>query len=359
MKVLLTTGGTGGHVFPCIAVAKVLQSQGVECLFVGTNKGQEKIWAKNAGLNFQGLDVSGVLGRGFKAIRAIFDLSRASIEAIKIIRQFKPDVVVGFGSYASFASLAAASLCRVPIIIHEQNAYAGLTNRILGKLAHKVCLSMEDGAGNFSKDKTVLTGNPVREDIVNAQKSERALASKNLLVLGGSQGAKAINSLILSSLTRLNEQGVNILHQCGKNDYERVKSAYHAFGLAEKHRVQPFVDDMVSAYDFADIVIARAGASTVAEVCAFGKCAVYIPFPYATHDHQTFNANEVCKNGASIMFSEKDFSKNDVIQSILDLLNDKEKLNEMGQKAKKMAKLNAAQDVAKVIIDTIRQKNEK
>ena len=357
-RVLLTTGGTGGHVFPALAVAEVLNERGVSCLFVGSDYGREAEWVREAGLDFTGLPVRGVLDRGFRAVGALGGMALAVFKANKILREFKPDVVAGFGSYASCAALTAAWMRDVPVLIHEQNSFPGLTNRLMGRIAKRICLSMPTSSGEgaesfFPHGKCVWTGNPVRkaflEAMLHATPSPEANHTPRLLVVGGSLGSKALNSLILAGLTRLAEAGVDVLHQTGKQDYERVEAGYRAYGMPAD-RVVPFISDMPAAYAWADLVLCRAGASTVAELAVCGKPAVFIPFPHATHDHQAYNARLVCHDGAAMMFTEKELAKKDALGAILMLLRDKDQLTLMSRAARDLSRIDAAESVAREIM---------
>ena len=218
VRVILTTGGTGGHIFPALAVAEQLRREGAELLFVGSQYGSEAKLAKQAGLEFRGLPV-----RGLRSVGALWGLFRAVFMARAIVKDFRPDAVIGFGAYASFPSLVAAKLSGVPIAVHEQNAMPGLTNRMLAKLAKRVFLSLPDVTGAFDAKKSQLTGNPVREAIVESGKNAVGHpGTRRLLVMGGSQGAKAVNSVILASLERLTKAGIEIRHQTGSFDLERA-----------------------------------------------------------------------------------------------------------------------------------------
>jgi UDP-N-acetylglucosamine--N-acetylmuramyl-(pentapeptide) pyrophosphoryl-undecaprenol N-acetylglucosamine transferase len=350
-KIVITTGGTGGHVFPALAVAEELKS-GNELLFIGSAHGPEARWAKEAGLDIVCLPVRGILGRGLRTIASLGMMLVAVARSVVILKRFSPDVVAGFGAYASFAPLAAAKLLGIPVLVHEQNAFPGLTNRILGRLAMCICLSLESDATRkaFEKKKCVITGNPVRQDIVKADKTaDNDPSRKRLLVMGGSQGAQAINSLILSGLKRLREAGAEIWHQTGASDFERVQAGYQAYHF-DKNKITPFIDDMGKAYGWADMVLCRSGASTVAELAIAGKPAVFIPFPYATHDHQTFNAATLAERGAARLIAEKELADCDVIGELCALLEDRSRLSAMSAAAEKMGRPAAAADVATQIL---------
>ena len=357
-RVLLTTGGTGGHVFPALAVAEVLNEWGVSCLFVGSDYGREAEWVREAGLDFVGLPVRGVLGRGFRAVGALGGMALAVFKANNIVKDFKPDAVAGFGSYASCAALTAAWMCDVPVLIHEQNSFPGLTNKLMGRIAKRICLSMPGSSGDgaesaFPHGKCVWTGNPVRraflEAMLHTMPSPEANHVPRLLVVGGSLGSQTLNSLVLAGLTRLAEAGVDVLHQTGKQDYERVVASYRAYGMSTD-RVVPFISDMPAAYAWADLVLCRAGASTVAELAVCGKPAVFIPFPQATHDHQAYNARLVCHDGAAMMFTEKELTRKDALGAILMLLRDQDQLLMMSKAAKELSRIDAAESVAREIM---------
>ncbi len=347
VRVILTTGGTGGHIFPALAVAEQLRLEGAELLFVGSQYGAEARLAKQAGLDFRGLPVRGVLGRGLRSVGALWGLFRAVFMARSILKSFRPDVVIGFGAYASFPSLAAARLAGVPIAVHEQNAMPGLTNRMLARLAQRVFLSLPDVTGAFDSAKCVQTGNPVRESIVEAgKKAVEHPGTRRLLVMGGSQGAKAINSVVLASLERLTRAGIEIRHQTGSFDLERVLAGYRAHGI-DASGVTPFIDNVAEAYQWADLVLCRAGATSVAELAVAGKPAVLIPFPYATHDHQTYNARVMVEQGAALLLAEKDLPQLDAGGMLINLLLEPETLRAMSALSRACARPDAAAKVAR------------
>ncbi len=347
-RVLLTTGGTGGHIFPALAVAEELRSRGnMQLLFVGSMYGPEKRLAAQVGIPFLGLPVRGVLGHGLKAVSALARFAVSMPQVIRTMRVFRPDCVAGFGGYAAFAPLLAARLLRIPIVLHEQNAVAGVTNRVMARLCDRICVSLPGTAG-FGNKETVLTGNPVRRRIVSSGRAARAFDRMHLLVLGGSQGAHPINELVIDMLPALKAAGVSVTHQTGEKDYARVDAAYRNAGMTDC-RVAPFLDDMETVYAWADLGLTRAGASTVAELCATGLPSVLIPFPQAAHDHQTCNAMALEKAGAAIVLAQKELTTKRLQDEILSLMDDKTRLKSMSQSALLLATPAAASNVVTVM----------
>ena len=356
VRIILTTGGTGGHIFPALAVAEqlCLQAPDAALLFVGSQYGPEARLAREAGLDFIGLPVRGVLGRGLRAIGALAAMARAIITAKGILKEFRPNVVAGFGSYASMPALVAACLSGTPIAIHEQNAVPGLSNRLMARKARTVFLALPDQLGQFPSDRTQLVGNPVRGAIAALYTMEATPRSQeqppHLLVMGGSQGARAINSAVLAALPRL--KGIHIHHQTGAADFERVKAGYQAYGFtATEAEVTPFINDVARAYAEADLVLCRSGATTVAELALAGKPSVLVPFPFATHDHQTGNARALEQAGAACLIPEREIVSHDLAGTVLELLHDPARCLTMGRAAYTCAKPYAARDVARGLLE--------
>lgn len=348
-KILLTTGGTGGHIFPALAVAEELRRRrpGANLLFVGSLYGPEGRLCAQAGIPFAGLPVRGFLGRGVRALGAAARMSLAVGRAVALVRGFRPDAVAGFGGYAAFAPMLAGRLLGVPCLLHEQNAVAGASNRLLARLARKVCVSLPDTRG-FPPEKCVLTGNPVRAAIAGvAQRrgNESGRGTRRLLVLGGSQGARSLNLLLPGLLERLRADDVEIRHQCGERELAATRAAYAEHGYAPSC-VSAFIDDMAEAYAWADLVLCRAGASTVAEVCAAGLPSVLVPFPAAVHDHQTRNAAVLARAGAALLVQERDFGSTDMGALLGDLLRDAARRDAMARAALTLACPEAAAAVA-------------
>lgn len=355
-RVLLTTGGTGGHVFPALAVAEELQRRNpqVEILFVGSQYGPEARMVTNAGLDFRGIPVRGFVGRGFKALGAGLLMAQAVFRALWLVCGFKPQVTMGFGGYAAFAPMLASRLRRIPTALHEQNAVAGVSNKLLGRLSKRVCLSLPDTEG-FAAHKCVLTGNPVRQAVACVGEARCAAAAnmvqsaapqgRKLLVVGGSLGAHRLNMCLVDALPAFKEAGLELMHQTGKQDFEKVQAAYVQAGYSPDC-VQPFIEDMSAAYAWADIALCRAGATTVAELAAAALPAVLVPFPFATHDHQTFNARTLARSGAAVLVQEADMQQVAVSLLLLRLLQDGPALHAMAKAAHAQARVDAAARVA-------------
>lgn len=381
LRVILTTGGTGGHIFPALAVAEALKKRlpDAQVFFVGGLYGPEKQLAEKAGLEFYGLPVRGMLGRGLKAIPALWAMACGTVQAFRLLHEWKPDVVMGFGGYAAFATVFAAWMRGRPTGIHEQNAIPGAANKILGKLVRRVCLSWPENSF-FPAQRCVFTGNPIRYDIasvgghdhngdplaVASSEGNRIVprkirtASPRLLIMGGSQGAKAINSLAVTMLAPLRDAGVHILHQTGPADLDRIRAAYKSHGYSQEDvndMVVPFIYDMAKAYAQADLAMCRAGATTLAELAATGTPSVLIPFPYAAHDHQTSNARalastglEFSPDGGALLVPENEINERDMASLLLSLLQNHQRLDAMSDAARTLARPDAASAVADEII---------
>jgi undecaprenyldiphospho-muramoylpentapeptide beta-N-acetylglucosaminyltransferase len=343
-RMVVTTGGTGGHIFPAIAVADEIRRRNplARVLFLGGN-GPEGDLARRAGLDFRALPASGVLGKGLKSLFATVWVGRGVIKATNALRSFMPQVVIGFGGYAGFCPVLAAAMLGIPNAVHEQNSIPGVTNRLLAKFTRRVFVSFDDKLGLFPAAKVQRTGNPVRQQLVGVEKVSGE--GRNLLVLGGSQGAKTLNDPIIAALPQLIAARVNILHQTGRVDEERIRAAYALAG-ADPSQVHGFVDDMAGAYGWANLALCRSGASTIFELAATGTPAILVPFPFAAHNHQHVNAVSLSKLGAARLLEQDNLSPASLIENVLGLLDDTEALASMAQAAKSFAMPNAAAHIA-------------
>lgn len=351
-RILIMAGGTGGHVFPALAVADVLSQQGTEIHWMGTARGIEAKLVPDAGYPLHLIHVNGLRGNGILGwLLAPFKLIKAVYEAIITIRKIQPDVVLGLGGFASGPGGVAAWLLRKPLVIHEQNAIPGLTNRILAHLAKRV---LEAFPNSFTSEfNAEWVGNPVRESIAHALSPEQRFsnadsqAKAKLLVLGGSLGAKSLNSVLPEALALIDEeQRPQVRHQCGSKHFDDCHKAYDKAGVTA--HISTFVEDMAEAYQWADLVVCRAGALTIAELSAVGVASLLVPYPYAVDDHQTHNASALVMAGGAHLIKDSDLSAVQLAEHIRSLLTDKPHLLAMAEAARTQAKPEAATTIAHV-----------
>jgi len=360
LKVIIAGGGTGGHLFPGIAIAEeFLRRDGDHrILFVGTNKGIEKRVLGNLGFALQTIDIEGIKGKGRrKTMDAALRIPGSLIQSFRIIRTFAPDLIIGVGGYASGPVVLMARLMNIRTAIAEQNASPGLTNRILGKIADRIFVSFAQTACWFQAGKVFVSGNPIRQQFfTEAGHSEGGKEMFTILVFGGSQGAQAINRAVLEAMNELAplRDRLRIIHQTGSNDREAVADAYRAMGV--KAEVLPFIMDMAAAYRAADLLICRAGATSIAEITAAGKAAILIPFPFAVEDHQTKNAEVLVQAGAAEMIPEKDLTGARLASAVQRYYKNPEHLREMETRSAGMGNIRAAKDMVDVCLAMVRQK---
>ena len=361
LKVLIMAGGTGGHVFPALAVAERLRAQGAQVSWLGTAKGIESNLVPKAGFTLHFIRVEGVRGRGLVGLlKAPFLITKAVFQALAIMRKAQVDVVLGFGGFASGPGGVAAKLSRLPLVIHEQNAVAGTTNRILSHLATRVMSAFDGAFKNADALKVQVVGNPVRTAIYKlAPVSERytARAKENsrlrLLVLGGSLGAKAINELVPAAIATMDALSrPEIWHQAGMAHRESTSASYKQLQL--EARVDAFIDDMAGAYAWADMIICRAGALTVSELMAAGVAAILIPLPTAIDDHQTWNAKILANAGAAISCPQRELTAAKLASLLSTELSNRQILMAMAEKAQQLAKPDAAAQVADLCVEVAR-----
>lgn len=353
VKVMLMAGGTGGHVFPALAVADELRQRGIPVAWLGTRRGIEADVVPNAGIDISFIDVAGLRGKGLLGwIIAPVKLLHALWQGISVMRRQKPSVVLGMGGFVTGPGGIAAWLLRRPLVIHEQNAIAGLTNKLLVPFAAKV---LEAFPGTIVSNKTVHTGNPVRATIgeqprekISGTPPERKI---HLLVVGGSLGAKALNEVVPGALAKLDEQQrPEVWHQTGKKNIEETRSLYEAQAVAAK--VEPFIDDMAAAYAWADLVLCRAGALTIAELAIAGAPSILVPYPYAVDDHQTSNAQYLVQHGAAVLVQQNELTVSRLLELLTQL--DFTKLYKMAAAAKKLALPDATKKVADLCLEVAR-----
>ncbi len=346
MRVLIAGGGTGGHLYPGIAVAEEVTARGGQALFVGTSRGLEARVVPAAGYGLETIEVSGLKRVGIaRQIGGLARLPAAFARSLAIVRRFRPDVVLGVGGYASGPVVLAAALSGYPTAIQEQNSVPGFTNRALGRLAHVVFVAFEDARRFFPERKVELVGNPVRRSFVEASaRASSPSGGGRLLVVGGSQGARAVNDLVLGAAEILSGAGKlpPMLHQSGQADAERCSQRYRALGLDTRVAVTSFIDDMPAALSNANLVIARAGALTLAELAVIGRAAVLIPLPTAADDHQRTNAQAFVRAGAAEMMDQVTATPASLAAFLATLLADVERRRSMSAAMTRLGRPGAA-----------------
>lgn len=352
-RFLMMAGGTGGHVFPALATARALQEKGHDVFWLGAKGGMEERLIGDTDIPLSLIHISGLRGKGKLALlSAPFRLMRALGEAFTVLRKVKPDCVVGMGGFVTGPGGVAAWLRKTPLVIHEQNAIAGMTNRWLTRFAEVV---LEAFPGSFG-DKVITrcTGNPVRKDVADIAEPEVRLQGRSgparVLVIGGSLGAQVFNQQLPQALALMPEaQRPDVRHQCGEKNREAACAAYEAAGVSA--RVEPFIQDMAEAYTWADLVLCRAGALTVSELCAAGVGAVLVPFPHAVDDHQTENGQHMVKAGAAILMPQPKMTPEVLAETLQDLAANRERILNMAKAARALARPDATERVVNYCLE--------
>jgi len=348
---IVAGGGTGGHLFPGLAVAEAAAAQGASILFVGSSTGIEARAIPQTRFPFRAIPIHGLRGRGLRGlVQLAWQLPSAVVRAWRIVGAFRSQVVLGVGGYASFPVVAAAWLRGVPSVLLEQNARPGWANRALGRLASRVCTTFAESNRYFPADKVVLTGNPVRTfaPVAPSEKHEFTV-----MAFGGSQGAHRINEAFYQAAPVLQDAipGLRVIHQTGTADHARLQARYRDLGLAAE--VQPFIDDMGAAYGRADLIVCRAGATTVAELTALGKAAILVPYPFAADDHQRANAGVLAERDAGILILDRELTGDRLAAAIIELAKDRARLTAMGAAARSLAATDSAARVVRVCCEVV------
>ncbi len=347
--ILIAAGGTGGHVFPALVVAQELLARQVPVVWIGTKSGLESTVVPAAEIDIEWMDVVGLRGKNLaQTLIAPIKLAKSLIKSVHVMTKHKPRAVLGMGGFVAGPVGFAACILRKPLILHEQNAVAGMTNRYLSHIATRV---LQAFPGAFNKKVDALTvGNPVRIGIAHGERrrSDRSEAL-NVLVVGGSLGARFLNETMPSAL-KIVGQGYRVWHQTGKNNGPEVRSLYDSVGWQESSRVDEFIDDMSEAYMWADVVICRSGAMTVSELAIAGLPSILIPYPFAVDDHQTKNAEFLADSGAALVVQQQDTNPR-LLAELLTELNNGDKLEQMSRSALKVAVANAGEKVVDIILE--------
>jgi len=360
--ILILAGGTGGHIFPGLAVASELQQRDWKVSWLGSVGGMEEVLVKQDNIERFLISINGLRGNGLIGwVKAPFKLFLSVRQAIKIIKICQPDIVIGFGGFASGPGGIAAFLLGKILVVHEQNAVPGLTNRILSRVASLVIAAfpntfkqntahMKKRVSGRDIDRYRTMGNPLREEIQNLSKETKTKINRpvQILVLGGSRGAQSLNKQVPKIIAGLIENdAVKVKHQCGNNKLEETQKGYQSISHStERVAIVEFIDDMTAAYRWADLVICRAGALTVSEIAAVGIAAVFVPYPYAVDDHQTVNAQWLENAQAALVIQEKELKDSQLIQTIASLIDAPQKLQKMANRGRDVAYINATQSIA-------------
>ena len=351
---VMAGGGTGGHLFPAIAVAEQLKvlDPSAEVTFVGTSRGLEARVIPKMGWKLILVSAGGITGVGWvRAFKGLLELGKGVMQSLKLLRRERPQVVVGSGGYVSAPCVLAAALMRIPILLLEQNLLPGLGNRLLSRLAGKVAISFSESDAYLPHHKAVLTGNPIRRSLIAVEGKRSFRPPFIVFIFGGSQGAHRINQAVLESLPALGKmkEEVHLIHQTGEKDFPWVSEAYAKAGWAADVRV--FFEDMATPLRKADLVICRAGATTLAEITACGKAAVLVPFPHAAHNHQEINARALEKAGGARVLLDRELSGESLAQAVTEFLENPDRLAAASERSRSQGKPEAAMTVARLCFD--------
>jgi UDP-N-acetylglucosamine--N-acetylmuramyl-(pentapeptide) pyrophosphoryl-undecaprenol N-acetylglucosamine transferase len=360
MRVLIAAGGTGGHIYPGIAVANEVMRRDPTAVvrFVGTERGLENRLVPQAGFELSIIESAGLKNVSPAAkLRGLLLLPKSFLAARRLIHEFRPDIVLGAGGYVSGPVLLMASLMRVPTLVMDSNALPGWTNRVLARFVDKATVSFQEALPYF-RGKGVLTGNPVRSEFFEIPAKPRDQRRFDLLVFGGSQGARAINDAMIAALPGLlaKKDVLYVTHQTGEVEFDKVQRGYQAAGWQAHADVKRYIDDMVSEFARADLIICRAGATTSAELVAAGKAAIMIPFPLAADDHQRKNAEALENGRAARMILQRDLSGERLANEITGLLNEPERITEMETAGRKLGRRDAAEVTVEMMKELVRAK---
>ena len=351
MKYLISGGGTGGHIFPAVSIANALKELDpeAEILFIGALGRMEMERVPQAGYKIIGLPVRGFnRAQPWKNVSVLIDLAKSIRQVKSIIRDFQPNVGVGVGGYASGAAMWAAANMGIPILLQEQNGFAGVTNKILKDKAAKICVAYEGMERFFPADKIILTGNPVRQNLTEGRKLTDD-SRKTLLIIGGSLGARTINEAVKAALPQLATSDIHVVWQTGKVYYESCQAAWEAAGKPANIECLDFLSDMPDRYANADLVISRAGASSISELCLLGKPAIFVPSPNVAEDHQTHNAMALVNKDAAVLVRDAEAAEK-LIPTALELIQDEAKLKSLHTNVLKLAQTDSAKRIAEEVI---------
>ncbi|TDT61858.1 undecaprenyldiphospho-muramoylpentapeptide beta-N-acetylglucosaminyltransferase [Fonticella tunisiensis] len=362
MKVIISGGGTGGHIYPGIAIARKIKEkeQDSRIYFIGSHNGLEKKLVPKEGFNIDLIEVEGLNKKfSLKTFSSIVKVFKGYAEARRLIKKYNPDVVIGTGGYVCGPVVLAAALKGIPTLIHEQNAFPGITNKILARFVNKIAITFKEAEQYFPKGKVVYTGNPIRSQLLKANKQK---ARENwgfdmnrplILVVGGSRGARNINNAVVDALEDINREGIQLLFITGENQYDDVIMQIEKKGINLKKfdgiKVVPYVYNMQDALGACDLIVSRAGATIISEITAMGIPAIIIPSPYVANNHQEYNAMALEENGAAIVIKESQLKDDIFKDQVLSIIKNKEMLHKMSENSKKISKIDAADNIYQII----------
>ncbi len=354
MRFLISGGGTGGHIFPAVSIANALRELVPDCqiLFVGALGRMEMERVPQAGYEIIGLPVRGFdRKRPWRNISVLIDLMHSMRQVKKVIREFKPDVAIGVGGYASGAAMKVAAQMGIPVLLQEQNGFAGVTNKLLKNDAARICVAYEGMERFFPAEKIILTGNPVRQNLLKGER-RKVKGERNLLIIGGSLGARTINEAIRAALPELSKQELHVVWQTGKTYYADCKAAWEAAGSPANIECLDFLSDMPDRYAQADLVISRAGASSISELCLLGKPCILVPSPNVAEDHQTHNAMALVRKDAAVLVKDAE-AKDKLVATALQLLADDRRLQTLHTNILTLAQPDSARRIAEEVLKLV------
>ncbi|MRX70807.1 undecaprenyldiphospho-muramoylpentapeptide beta-N-acetylglucosaminyltransferase [Bacillus lacus] len=360
MKVVVSGGGTGGHIYPALALINEMkkEDQEAEFLYIGTEKGLEKKIVGREGIPFQSIEITGFKRSiSFENARTIFRFLKGVNESKKMLKEYKPDVVIGTGGYVCGPVVYAASKLKIPTIIHEQNSIPGLTNKFLARYVDKVAVCFEEAKSFFPSEKTVLTGNPRASEVIGVDGSKGKASAglhpqKNtVLIFGGSRGAKAINDAVLAMLNNLGKREYQVLYITGEVHYETVMNKAKKAGIPDNVHIKPFIHNMPEVLAGVELIVSRAGATSLAEITALGLPSILVPSPHVTANHQEKNARALSDHGAAVLLLESELNNDNLLKKIDDILLNQEELQHMQQASRKLGMPDAARRLSELMRD--------
>lgn len=364
MRLLVSGGGTGGHIYPALALIEVLKKKdpNAEVLYVGTTRGLETKIVPDAGIPLKTLKIQGFKrSLSLENLKTVYLFLKSVHESKKIIKDFKPDIVIGTGGYVCGAVVYAASRLKIPTMIHEQNSVAGVTNKFLSHFVDKIGICFEDAAEQFPKQKVVFTGNPRAQQVATMKKTGRLYheygltpTKKTVLIFGGSQGARRINEASAAAIAAFGKEDYQVLFVTGRGHYDKLKKQVADKNLPANVHMVPYIADMPAILPEVDLIVGRAGATSLAEITALGLPAILIPSPYVTNDHQTKNAQSLVTRKAALMLKESNLTASSLLEAVNSLMNDENKRQQMAANCKQMGVADAGEQVLAVLEDLVK-----